>query len=433
MESEGMNMDNVIKQNEPLKVPDGAFVLPDGKMVSMNERITMLNNNVIVCGTSGSLKTRNFIIPNLLEGVGSYIITDPKGNLYNKYAGYLQKGKLYTVKRMSFINPEQSIHYNPLAYIKTTLDIQKLVYNLIFSNKEDKIVPDPYWNNQSVFLMNSIFAYLYESKEDNPNNNNIPTAINLLRVCGRTDANTKSCKYLEIIKRHKEKYPDSWAYEQYMNVYTAPNKTYDTVVSNCLSKFSIYDTKEIRSMLSSNDLVFSDIGRQKCALFIEISDTDKSMQPLINTLFTQAFNELCLYADSREDSRLPVPTRFFLDDFPSMKIPDFDIKSANIRSRKISVTIVIQSPSQLAGIYGENSANTIIDNCDTLIFTGTNSPETAKAIGLRANKTPDTILHMPLGHSWIFRRGQIPYMCKNFNLDEWIEDNHRLFNVYKKI
>lgn len=415
------------------KVPDGAIILPDGNTVSMNERITKLNNNVIVCGTSGSLKTRSFIVPNLLEGVGSYIVTDPKGNLYNKYAYYLEKAKFYTVKKMSFINPAQSIHYNPLTYIKTTLDIQKLVYSLIYSNKEDKATPDPYWNNQSVFLMNSIFAYLYETKEEAPNDNNIPTAMKLLRACGRENPNTKNCPYLDIMNKHKKKYPDSWAYDQYMNVYSAPNKTYDTVVSNCLSKFSIYDTKEIRHMLSSNDLVFTDIGKQKCALFIEISDTDKSMQPLINILFTQAFNELCLYADSREDSRLPVPTRFFLDDFPSMRIPDFDVKSANIRSRKISVTIVIQSPSQLAGIYGENSSNTIIDNCDTLIFTGTNSPETAKAISLRANKTPDTILHMPLGHSWIFRRGQMPYMCKNINLEEWIAANHALFETYKKL
>lgn len=416
-------MDNI------LKMPDGAFVLPDGSFVSMNEQNTKLNNNVLVCGTSGSFKTRNFIIPNLLEGVGSYITADSKGNLYRRYAKYLQDRKKYIVKKMSFINPIESIHYNPLCYIKTTLDIQKLVCSLVYSEKEN--VPDPFWNNQSVFLMNSIFAYLYETKEEHPENNNIPTAIKLLRACGRTDANTKKCKYLEIISKHKENNPDSWAYEQYMNVYASPNKTYDTVVSNCLSKFSIYDTKEIRIMLSSNDLIFSDIGKQKYALFIEISDTDKSMQPLINILFTQAFNELCLYADSREDSRLPVPTRFMLDDFSSMKIPDFDVKSANIRSRKISITAIIQSPSQLAGIYGESSANTIMDNCDTLIFTGTNSPETAKAMGLRANKTLDTMLHMPLEHSWIFRRGQTPKLVKNFNLEEWIEERHKRIMNYE--
>lgn len=415
-----------------LRVPDGAMLLPNKEYISLNDRETKLNNNVLICGTSGSSKTRNFIIPNLLERVGSYIITDPKGNLYNKYGKYMEKTG-YRVLRLSLIKPQVSIHYNPLEYIKNTTDVQKIAHSLIMADKKSFTgSPDPFWDEMSVFLINSIIGYLFEIKEERPQMNNIPTVVELLRNCGRPNANSKECKYDTIMKSHEHKNPNSWAVKQYKNVSQAPNKTYDTIVSNCLSKFSIYDTEELQEMLSYEEIDIPRIGTEKTVLFVEISDTDNQMRNLINTFFTQSFNLLCSYADESKDNRLPVPVRFMMDDFPTINIDNFEVTISNIRSRKISAVIVIQSLAQLSAAYGD-SANTIMDNCDTLIFTGTNSPETAGAIALRANKTMDSILHMPISHSWIFRRGSKPIMCENFNLDDYMKDRHPTFNIMNRL
>lgn len=414
-----------------LKIPDGAMILPDGRYYSLNSIQTRLNNNVLICGTSGSSKTRNYIIPNLLECVGSYIVTDPKGTLYEKYGKYLER-QGYRVLRLSFIHPEKSVHYNPLYYIHSTQDIQKLAHSIINADK-NAAAKDPFWDEMSVFLINSIIGYLKEIEEEQPQVCNITTVMEILRICGRQDLNSKNNKFSMLMENHREKHLDSWAAKQYQNMSQAPNKTYDTIVATALSKFSVFDTEELHEMLSYDEIDFASIGQKRTALFCEISDTDRSMDTIVNMFFTQAINTLCTYADEEcDDYSLSCPVRFFLDDFcTNAKIEGFERMISNIRSRKISAVIVVQSLSQLKAGYGENY-NTIIDNCDTLIFTGTNSPETAEQIAIRCNKTMDTILHMPLNHSWIFRRGSKPFLTENYDLDEYIKKRHRLLYLLDK-
>lgn len=418
-------------QEEILKTTDGWMLLPNNQYISMNDKDTKLNNNVLICGTSGSCKTRSIIVPNLLERIGSYIVTDPKGNLYKRYGKYMEHFG-YRVIRLTLTKPHESFHYNPLEYIKNTTDVQKLTHGLITADKKINVSTDPFWDDMSIFLINSVIGYLFEISEDTPELNNIPMVLELLRNCGRPNSNSKECKYDTLMREHEKKYPNSWAVKQYKNVSQAPNKTYDTIVSNCLSKFSIYDTEELQELLSFEEIDIPRIGIEKTVLFVEISDTDNQMSNLINIFFTQAFNLLCSYADNRDDSRLPCPVRFMIDDFPTINIDNFEVIISNIRSRKISAVIVIQSLAQLNAAYGD-SANTIMDNCDTFIFTGTNSPETAQMIALRANKTMDSILHMPINHSWIFRRGSKPFMCENLDLDTYMKDKHPIFDMITEI
>ncbi len=412
----------MINNNDLLKIPDGVMILPDNEYYMLNSKKTYLNNNVLICGVSGSRKTTITFIPNMLEGHGSYVAVDYKGRLYKKYHKYMQYLG-YDVKFISFTNPNKKNGYNPLLYIRTTQDIQKITYNFI-GKKTNKT--DDYWDDNSTFLINSVISYLYEKREVYPESCNIPCVIELLRQCGRPLEGSKICKYLELLEKHRLEYPDSWAVKQYENIAQAPNKTYDTIVSNALSKFSTYDTEEMCSFLSADKLDFRCLGQKPTIIFVEVSDTDRSTENIVNLFFTQAISELCIYADSFTDGELPCPVRFMLDDFPSIYIKDIDVAIANIRSRKISLFLVIQNFAQLKNTYGEN-AETIIDNCDTLIFTGTNSPETARQIGLRCNKSVETILRMPLNHSWIFRRGSEPKLTENFNLDIYMQERHPYF------
>jgi type IV secretion system protein VirD4 len=192
-------------------------------------------------------------------------------------------------------------------------------------------------------------------------------------------------------------------------------------VSTSIAKFSAIDTEELAEMMKYDEIDIKSIGMRKTAVFVEVSDSDRSMDTLINMFFTQAMNQLCTYADEDcIDNQLPVPVRFFMDDFATnCRIDNFENMVSNIRSRKISVILILQSLAQLEESYGK-SAHTIADDCDTLIYMGGNDPETAHSIAIRCNKTTNTILHMPLKTSWIFRRGEKPYMCKNMELDDYL-------------
>lgn len=404
----------------------GYMILPDGKYYSLDDMRTRLNNNVLIVGTTGAAKTRTVVTPNLLECRGSYVVTDPKGNLYRKWGEYMCSNG-YRVVRLSFIHPEYSAHYNPLKYVKTTQQIQQLSSVLVRSS--GTYSSDPYWDDMSLLMINSLIAYVKEHIPVDSPDHSFHYILSLLRQAGR-DGSSRKTILSDLMESLYRSNHQSWAYKQFQNVNQAPERTFNTIVSTSIAKFCSIDTEELAAMMKSDDLDLPSIGQRKTAVFVEVSDSDRSMDPLINMFFTQAMNQLCTYADEKcADSRLPVPVRFFMDDFATnCRIENFENMISNIRSRKISVMLILQSLSQLDKSYAE-SAHTIIDDCDTLIYMGGNDPETAHSIAQRCNKTTQTILHMPLCTSWIFRRGEKPFMCRNMELDDYLRVN--MINEYE--
>lgn len=407
--------------NENMKNKYGEMILPDGRYYSLDDRETGLNNNVLVVGTTGAAKTRTVLTPNLLECVGSYVVTDPKGNLYRQWGEHM-RAHGYRVVRVSFIHPEISAHYNPLVYIKNTQQIQQLSSSLVFSEKGRGSV-DPFWDDSSLMLINSLIAYVKEMIPEESENHNFHYILELLRNAGRNSTSSKVTSLSRMMDELGYYGENSWALKQFRNVNQAPEKTFNTIVATSIAKFCSVDTEELAQMMAYDEIDFASIGQRKTAVFVEVSDSDRSMDALINMFFTQAMNQLCTYADEKcENSQLPVPVRFFMDDFATnCKIVNFENMISNIRSRKISVVMVLQSLAQLEESYGR-SAHTIADNCDTMIYMGGNDPETAASIAVRCNKTTQTILHMPLRTSWIFRRGQMPFMCKNMELNDYLKE-----------
>ena len=186
----------------------GAMILPDGKYYSLNDRETRLNNNVLVVGTTGAAKTRTVITPNLLECVGSYIVTDPKGNLYRQWGGYMESHG-YRVVRLSFIHPEISVHYNPMKYVNTTQQIQQLSSALV---KRSRYSLDPFWDDSSLMLINSLLAYTKEMGARDEELNNFHNILELLRSAGRESSTSKRSPLYFKMEELRENNPNSWAY-----------------------------------------------------------------------------------------------------------------------------------------------------------------------------------------------------------------------------
>ena len=398
------------------------LILAENNYYSLDTHKTQLNNNVLVVGSSGSGKTRSIVTPNILQATGSYIISDPKGNLYNKYKDYL-KMQGYVVKKLDFTNPCNSAHYNFFNYIKTTQDIVKISHMLVNNKKYNSL--DPFWDNAAQLLVQSIIAYLRERYPYSEQKfDNVMRCISLCQF----DENDDSCKNpLDILMDDLEnENPESYAVKTYRKFRVAAGKTLKSICITVNANLGILDTPEIEELTSYDDVDITSIGKEKTALFVVVSDTDRSLDNLVNLFFTQAMNELCNYADKYcENYTLPVPVRFFLDDFATnCRIDDFPRMIASIRSRGISAMLMIQAESQLTESYGYDG-KTIIGNCDTYIYLGGNDVETAKAVAERCDVPVKKILNMPVGTNWIFRRGQAPVNAKNFNLEQFQVDKIR--------
>lgn len=394
-----------------------SMILAENQYYSLDCYKTQLNNNVLVVGTSGAGKSRSIVAPNLLQAVGSYIVSDPKGNLYKKYGEYLrQKG--YDVKKLDFTDPANSAGYNFFRYIRSTQDIIKIAHMLIYQREGGSFSGDPFWDDASQILIQALIACLYY--HDIEERRNFGCLMRMVECCDvGGDMNLETSPVDIYMREIEKKHPDSYAVSAYRKFRVAADKTLRSILITVNAKLGVFDTPEIRKMTTKDEMDIAGIGQRKTALFVVVSDTDRSMDGLANIFFTQAMNELCFYADKYcKDEKLPVPVRFILDDFATnCKIEEFPRMIASIRSRGISTMLMIQAESQLMENFG-NDGKTIIGNCDTYVYLGGNDIETAKAVAERCDVPVKRILNMPVGTNWIFRRGQEPINGKNFKLEE---------------
>lgn len=394
---------------------NGEFIFAKGVKRSLDDYSTRLNNNVLVVGASGCGKSTGFVEPNLITAKGSYVVSDPKGTLYRKFAQAM-KIRGYRVLKIDFQNPEKSMHWNPLTEINSTQDIMKIANSLVYTKDVHSYSFDPYWDRMTLIFISAIIGYMCETGYEPYNFSGI---LKLVREGERTSRGSSTNRDSKLFQRFQKLYstnPDSWAYEQFKNVDQAPDKTYDTIRSTLVAKFSHYSTQEVEQMMSGNDFDFNRIAREKTILFVQQSDYDRSMDGLVNLFFSQAMSSLVKYADSFKNGRLPVPVRFFLDDYgATTNIYNLDAVISTIRSRNISVSLILQSESQLMG-NGSGTDKTIISNCDTYIYMGCNDIDTAKSVSIRCNKPLESVLYMPVGYCWIFERGKKPVYAEITNV-----------------
>lgn len=369
---------------------------------------TLLNNNLLAIGGSGTGKTETIVKPNLRAAVGSSITIDPKGQLYSQYKEPLES-KGYKVLNLDLTHPDKSMKYNLMEFVKTPQDVLRITDIIVDRKASAGTRADPYWDNITAVFLNALVAYLAESDELPKQ---LSYVIPLMQEGVRKNEEDKHTKLSARFARLRLENPKSWAYSQFQNADAAPDKTYDTIRSTIASKFANLDTPELSSMMSGNDIDFNAIGEEKTALFVTVSDTDRSMDTMANIFITQALQQLCSHANDYPDGRLPVPVRFILDDFATnCRIAEFPRIISTIRSRGISAMLMLQSEAQLVSYYDYDAA-TVISNCDTYVYLGGNDLVTARAISERANKPLNQVLNMPVGSCWVFRRGEEPVFTK---------------------
>ena len=362
----------------------------DNIILTETERLTMegrpkagpkyaRNKNILVIGGSGSGKTRFFVKPNLLQMHSSYVVTDPKGTVLLEVGKALKEGG-YAIKVLNTINFKKSMHYNPLAYIRSEKDILKLVNTIIANTKgEGNQSGEDFWVKAERLYYSALIGYIwYEAPESEKNLNTLIEMINASEA--REDDENFENPIDLLFKELEAKNPEHFALRQYKKYKLAAGKTAKSILISCGARLAPFDIKELRELTEYDELQLDTLGDKKTALFVIISDTDDTFNFIVSIMYTQLFNLLCDKADDKCGGRLPVHVRFILDEFANIgQIPKFDKLIATIRSREISAAIILQAQSQLKAIYKDN-ADTIVGNCDTMLFLGGKEKGTLKEI-----------------------------------------------------
>ena len=307
--------------------------------------------------------------------LGSYVFTDPKGELYDKTAGYLRKNG-YEIKVLNLVNPNNSDGYNPLMHISSEIDVDVIANTIVKGQSTEGGKSDPYWDDMAEMLLKALIYYLMAVRPEEEQN--LASCSELVRAANSNGGNNL---LTELINQLPYDHP---ARMYYKSIEIAPEKTYGSILSSLQSKLGKFDSKEIAEVTSTDTINFEEIGSRKTAVYVISSDTHKAYDFLLTIFFSQMIQQLYDFAD-KNGGRLKVPTFFILDEFANIgQIPDFDKKISTSRSRGISFSVILQNLDQLEAVY-EKSYETIMGNCDTHVFLGSNSFKTveyfSKALG----------------------------------------------------
>jgi len=323
---------------------------------------------------SGSGKSASYSKPNAYQMLGSYVFTDPKGELYDDTAGYLKEHG-YDIKVLNLVNPANSDGYNPLMHVASELDVD-VIANTVVKGQASESKSDPYWDDMAEMLLKALIYYLIATRPEEEQN--LASCSELVRAA---NTNGGSNLLTELMNQLPYDHP---ARMYYKSIEIAPEKTYGSILSSLQSKLGKFDSKEIAEVTSTDTINFEDIGKKKTAVYVISSDTHTAYDFLLTIFFSQMIQQLYNYADLN-GGRLKMPVFFILDEFANIgRIPDFDKKISTSRSRGIQFSVILQNLDQLEAIY-EKSYETIMGNCDTHVFLGSNSYKTveyfSKALG----------------------------------------------------
>ena len=363
-------------------------ILTGTEFLTMNTRpknpANARNLNACVIGSSGSGKTRFWLTPQLLQasakkkGGCSFVVVDPKGGVLSQVGAFLQR-RGYRIKVFNSIDFSQSMHYNPLAYIRNEADILKFVDTLIANTKGEGKEGDPFWTKAETLLYCALIAYIiFEGPAEDRNMNTLVDMISGMEVKEDNENFMNAVDYM--FKGLEKRKPDCFAVKQYKKYKLASGKTAKSILISCGSRLAPFDIPQLREIMSYDELGLDRIGDRKTAVFFTISDTTPTYNFLVALAFSQMFNLLCERADNVHGGRLPHHVRVLWDEAANTgQVPGLEKIVAVIRSREISLTLFYQAMSQCKALYKDH-AETIMGNMDSIVFLGGREASTLKDI-----------------------------------------------------
>lgn len=347
--------------------------------MGLNGRKHRRNMNTLVCGGSGAGKSRFYAKVNILQANTSFFILDCKGELLRD-TGHLLEKKGYEIRVVDLLNMEKSHCYNPFAYLETDNDVQKLVTNLFkATTPKGSQSNDPFWDTAASMLLLSLIFYLrYEAP---PDEQNFPMVLEMLRAGEvREDDDSYQSPLDELFDRLEMRNPEHIALKYYRDYHSGSAKTLKSIQITLASRLEKFNLSSLAKLTATDELDLPSLGEKKVAIFALIPDHDASFNFLVSLLYGSTFEQLFRLADHKYGGSLPVPVHFVMDEFANVSLPDdFDKLLATMRSRNVSVSIIIQNIGQLKALF-EKQWESLLGNCDEFLYLGGNESSTHKLI-----------------------------------------------------
>ena len=372
------------------KDPTQNKLLTQNVRIGLDGRKHRRNLNILVCGGSGAGKTRFFCKPNAMQCNTSMVILDPKGEIVRDVGGLLEK-KGYEVRVLDLINMHKSHCYNPFVYLRSDNDVQRLVTNLFkATTPKGSQSQDPFWDTAASMLLLSLVFYLkYEAP---PDEQNFPMVMELLRAGEvKEDDDSYVSPLDELFDRLEMENPEHIALKYYRDYISGSAKTLKSIQITLAARLEKFNLESLASLTATDELDLPSLGEKKVALFALIPDNDTSFNFLVSILYTQLFQQLFYLADHKYGGSLPVHCHFIMDEFANVSLPDdFDKILSVMRSRGVSVSIILQNLAQLKALF-EKQWESIVGNCDEFLYLGGNEQSTHKYVSeLLGKETIDT-------------------------------------------
>ena len=358
--------------------------------IGLNAKKHRRNLNTLVCGGSGAGKTRFYCKPNLMQANTSFVILDPKGEIVRD-VGKLLEAKGYEIKVLDLISMEKSHYYNPFVYLRSDNDIQRLVTNLFKSTTpKGSQSNDPFWDTAASMLLLALVFYLhYEAPGDEQN---FAMVMEMLRAGAIEDEEEPRPSPLDNLFSELEyENPEHIALKYYHSYHSGSAKTLKSIQITLAARLEKFNLESLAALTTTDELELETLGEKKTALFALIPDNDTSFNFLVSLLYTQLFQQLFYSADHIHGGSLPIPVHFLMDEFANVSLPDdFDKILSVMRSRSVSVSIILQNLAQLKALF-EKQWESIVGNCDEFLYLGGNEQSTHKYVSeLLGKSTIDT-------------------------------------------
>lgn len=427
------------------KQPEQNKILTQRVRIGLDGRKHRRNLNVLVVGGSGSGKTRFYAKPNVMQVHTSFVVLDPKGEILRD-TGHLLESKGYDIKVLDLINPHRSHGYNSFAYLQDDKDVLKLVTNLVRNTTpKGSNTNDPFWERSETALLEALVLYLlYEAPQEEQN---FPMVMEMIAAAEvREEDETYQSPLDELFERLAMRDPEHLAVKQYNIFKLAAGKTAKSILIGLGVRLEKFNLHTIAGMSQVDEMELPMMGEKKTALFAVIPDNDSSFNFIVGMLYTQLFQCLMYEADYRHGGRLPIHVHFVMDEFANVALPDeFDKLLSTMRSREISVSIILQNLAQLKALY-KDSWESIVGNCDEFLYLGGNEQSTHKYVSELLGKetidtntygqskgrsgsysinyqqsgrellTPDEVRLLDNRYALLFIRGELPVMDEKYDV-----------------
>lgn len=378
-----------------------------GVPLILNDKEMWVDNgeyHSLVIGATGSGKTQTVILPmvhSLAKARESMIITDPKGEIYEKTSNML-RSRGYQILLLNFRDPQNGNAWNPMSlpyqmYKSGNQDkaielLDDLALNILYDDSNKNA--DPFWEKTSADYFSGVALGLFEDAK--------PNEININSISLATTVGEEKFGGSTYIKEYfGAKDPSSPAAINASSTIMAPNETKGSILSVFKQKVKLFASREnLSEMLSHSDINLESIGERPTAVFIVIQDEKKTYHSLVTILLKQIYETLISVAQ-RHGGKLPVRTNFLLDEFANMPpLKDVTTMITAARSRRIRFTMIIQNFAQLDDVYGKEEAETIRGNCGNIIYLITTElkalEEISKMCGEVKSKKDDKTASTPL-------------------------------------